>query len=124
MLFVVAILIRCRTFYFYSEYLSEFIFDILIGFIILLSIKSFNLFTRLLNSRFLQLMGKLSYSIYIWQQLFIWIPIRVPTSFWGLNANTWFILTDIVRLTGILLIAAISYYYFERKFLRLKTRFA
>lgn len=124
LLFIVAILIRSRTFYFYSEYFSEFISDVLIGFVIMLSIKSANLFTRLLNSRFLKLMGTLSYSIYIWQQLFIWIPIPMQaSSLWGLSANVWFVLIDIVRLAGILLTAAISYYYFERKFLRLKTHF-
>lgn len=125
LLFVIAIMIRSRTFCFYSKYLSEFIFDILIGFIIMLSIKSVNLFTLLLNSRFFRLMATLSYSIYIWQQLFTWIPIRlsVPSS-WALNPNIWFVLTDIIRLTGILLTAVISYYYFERKFLRLKTHFA
>ena len=123
LLFVIAILIRAKTFYFYSEYLSEFISDILIGFVMMLSIKSANLFTRLLNSRFLLLMGTLSYSIYMWQQLFIWIPIRL-TAPWGLSSDAWFVLTDIVRLAGILFTAAVSYYYFESKFLRLKTRFA
>lgn len=50
--------------------------------------------------------------------------MKVTGYSWGMSANAWFILTDIIRLTGILLTAAVSYYFFERKFLRLITYFA
>jgi peptidoglycan/LPS O-acetylase OafA/YrhL len=120
-LFIVAIVVNSKTFYFYSIYLSEFLFAILIGCVILLSIGSDNLFTRLLNARFLIWMGKMSYSLYIWQQLFVWIPMPwVETHLWGLSFNTLFMMADILRLAGMLGVACLSYYFFECRFLRLK----
>jgi peptidoglycan/LPS O-acetylase OafA/YrhL len=123
-LFIIAVIIHSKTFYFYTTYLSEFLFAVLIGFVILLSINSDNLFTRLLNSRFLIWMGTLSYSIYIWQQIFVWIPMPLENKhLWGLGFNTLFILTDMIRLLGMLSTACLSYYFFERIFLRLKVYF-
>jgi peptidoglycan/LPS O-acetylase OafA/YrhL len=117
-LLVTAIIIRSRTFWFYTPYLSEFVFDVLIGFTIVMSTGSVNLFTRLMNTRFLAWMGTLSYSIYIWQQIFVWIPM-----YWVTN-NTLFILADVLRLACMIGTACLSYYFFERKFLRLKMHYA
>lgn len=122
-LLVLAVLIRSPSFRLYSPYLSEFIADLLSGLVIMLSIRSTSLFTRLLCSCFFKLMGKLSYSIYIWQQLFIWMPIRLPASLWSPNWNARFLVTDLQRLAGILLLSALSYYFFEKKFLKIKTHF-
>jgi len=118
-----AILIRSPSFRLYSPYLSEFIADMLTGLVIILSIRSTNLFTRLLSSRFFKLMGRLSYSIYIWQVLFIWTPIHLPPILWNLNRNTRFLVTDLLRLAGILLLSALSFHFFEKKFLKIKTHF-
>jgi len=124
-LFICAVIIRSRTFYFYIPYLSEFLFDVLIGFVIVMSIGSNNWLTRLLNTRFLLWMGTLSYSIYIWQQIFVWITAPWAEShLWGLSNTTWFLLTDALRLTGMLCTACLSYYFFEKRFLKLKTCFA
>ena len=123
-LLVLAILIRSPSFRLYSPYLSEFIADMLIALVIMLSIRSTSLFTHLLSSRFFKLMGRLSYSIYIWQQLFIWMPIHLPPNLWGLNRDTRFLVTDMLRLAGILSLSALSYYLFEKKFLRLKVHFS
>jgi peptidoglycan/LPS O-acetylase OafA/YrhL len=116
-LFIAAIIIRSKTFYFYTPYLSEFVFDVLIGFVIVMSLNADNLFARLLTTRFLAWMGTLSYSIYIWQQIFVWIPYRV-------TGNTLFILSDVLRLTAMMGAACLSYYFFERRFLKMKSHFA
>ncbi|MGZ3944226.1 MAG: acyltransferase family protein [Mucilaginibacter sp.] len=124
LLFIIAVIIRSRTFYFYTTYLSEFLFDVLIGFVIVLSIDSHSWFTRLLNTRFLFWMGTLSYSIYIWQQIFVWMPAPWPDSdFAGRSGIPLFLLVEALRLAGMIGTACLSYYFFERKFLKLKTRF-
>jgi len=124
-LFICAVIIRSRTFYFYTTYLSEFLFDVLIGFVIVLSIDSHNWFTRLLNTRFLLWMGTLSYSIYIWQQIFVWIPAPWPDSdFAGRSGIALFLFVDALRFAGMMCTACLSYYFFEKRFLRLKARFA
>jgi peptidoglycan/LPS O-acetylase OafA/YrhL len=124
LLFIIAVIVRSRTFYFYIPYLSEFVFDVLIGFIIVMSIDSKNWFEQLLNTPFMLWMGTLSYSIYIWQQLFTWIPAPwVNSHLWGLSNHALFLLADVARLAGMVGTACLSYYFFERRFLRLKVRF-
>ena len=123
-LIVLALVIRSPSFRFYSPYLSEFIADLFIGLVIMLSIRSTSLITRFLNFRFLRLMGTLSYSIYIWQQIFIWMPINLPQHLWGLSSDIWFLLTDLLRLAGILSVSILSYYFFEKKLLLLKKHFS
>jgi peptidoglycan/LPS O-acetylase OafA/YrhL len=123
-LFIAAVTIHSKTFVFYTPYLSGFIFDILIGFIILMSIDSSNFFNLILTSRFLTWMGVMSYSFYIWQQIFVMLPLWLMHNHqWGLNLNILFIISDLIRLSGMLASACISYYFFERKFLKLKERF-
>lgn len=124
-LFLAAVIIRSRTFYLYTTYFSEFLFDVLIGFVIVMSIDSHNWFTRLLNTRLLLWMGTLSYSIYIWQQVFVWIPAPWAEShLWGLSNTVLFLLADTLRLTVMMSTACLSYYFFEKRFLKLKTRLA
>lgn len=123
-LFLIAIIIHSPTFSLYVPYFSEFLFDVLIGFVILMSLNADNLFNRILNSGFLIWMGALSYSLYIWQQIFIWIPSPLTgTHLWGLSSNSLFLIADACRLLGILCAACLSYYFFEQKFLKLKTHF-
>ena len=124
LLFILAIAVHSKTFYFYTQYLSEFIFDIIIGFIILLSIGSRNVFSKFLNYKWLIWLGTISYSIYIWQQAFMLIPFYwVNHHLFGLNYDTLFIMVNILRLAMVLIAASISYYFFELKFLKKKTQF-
>ena len=124
LLFILAIAVHSKTFYFYTQYLSEFIFDIIIGFIILLSIGARNVFSKFLNYNWLIWLGTISYSIYIWQQAFMLIPFYwVNQHLFGLNYDTLFIMVNILRLAMVLIAASISYYFFELKFLKKKTQF-
>ena len=70
---------------------------------------------RLLNNPFLATIGILSYSIYIWQQLF---TANFPwgNSFWGAN-SLW------LNLPLLAVVSYVSYYWYEKKFLIIKDRF-
>lgn len=71
---------------------------------------------RILNSRLMINLGILSYSLYIWQQLFIFSNFDFRIG--GLN-----IFGFPFNLILIFIVSFISYNYFERYFLRLKKRF-
>lgn len=85
-------------------------YSIIIGFVILLNLQVHEDYSfRFLNSKILSQIGVISYSIYIWQQLFSSDIIPFPTP---IN----FLLTFVV--------AWLSYHYFEKPFLQLKKRYA
>ena len=84
--------------------------NIFIGFIVIISISSNNnLYFVFLNSGPMNFIGKLSYSIYLWQQLFFSKNIGIFASF-PLN------------LLCLLLVATASYYWIEKPFFRWKDR--
>jgi peptidoglycan/LPS O-acetylase OafA/YrhL len=70
---------------------------------------------KFLNLKYIRLIGVLSYSLYIWQQLF---ADKQP---W----KDWFIYGDSIVLNtcALFLVAYISYYFYERNFIKLKNRF-
>lgn len=89
---------------------------ILMGLMILVNAQpSDNWFYRFLNNRIMTFVGKLSYSLYIWQQLFL-----VPSYATG-NVPTWGFFPLNLILAG--LTAACSYFLFERYFMKIKDRF-
>ena len=78
--------------------------------------KSDSVFFRILNSTPMKKIGLLSYSVYLWQQIFTYKPFIIT-----LELNTW--LAVIVNLAALGIVSVASYYCVERYFLRLKTRF-
>ena len=70
-----------------------------------------DLFFRLLNSRALVLIGMASYSIYVWQQVFL---MAHP---WAQAGSEW------LELAVVLVISFLSYYFIERKLAAIKSRF-
>ncbi|MEZ2339357.1 acyltransferase family protein [Mucilaginibacter sp. RCC_168] len=68
---------------------------------------------KLLNTKLLSFIGVLSYSIYIWHMLFIGIEPRLPN----------FIAAYPVNIVGIIIVPILSYFLFEKYFLKLKTKF-
>jgi peptidoglycan/LPS O-acetylase OafA/YrhL len=85
--------------------------NISVGFIILISIKfKNNLYFSFLNSKAMNYLGMLSYSIYIWQQLFFSNQIGIFSSF-------------PYNICLIFMVAMFSYHFIEKPFLRLKPRF-
>lgn len=115
-----AIIIRTPTFLFYEKYLSEYLSAILVAWSVLLVLQPGTILYRLLSYRLMIQTGILSYSLYIWQQLF------VGTYAWQgwmqdlRNCPVWQLI--ILKVAVVFVIAAVSY-RFERRFLKLKDRF-
>ena len=85
--------------------------NVCIGLVILVSITyKNNLYFAFLNSRPMDYLGRLSYSIYLWQQLFFSKSIGIFAQF-------------PFNLLCLLLASICSYYFIEKPFLRLKDRF-
>jgi len=85
--------------------------DIMVGALILSSISRGNaIWYKFLNIGWMNYIGKLSYSLYIWQQLFFSASIGILGKF-PLN------------IVLIFIVANLSYYFIEKPFLLLKTKF-
>jgi len=90
-----------------------------IGFVILVlqSIVRYTEFPyRILNSRFFVTVGLLSFSIYIWQQIFIFPEV------FGFNKHWFFAFPGC--LTSIIVCSIMSYYIIEKPISKLKKHFA
>nr|MCS3814155.1 peptidoglycan/LPS O-acetylase OafA/YrhL [Mucilaginibacter sp. X4EP1] len=112
-IFVLAIVIRYQDFL--NDYVREYIFALLIGYTIILNLKKDNFFSVILNHPLMIKLGVLSYSIYVWQQLFT-------------NEQPWsgqFKYSDniLLNLFVLFIVAYCSYNFYERKFLKLKRRY-
>lgn len=119
-LLLVAIVIHTKTSFFYSKYFSEYLSAILIGYVILLSINTNSLLSAILNNALIVKTGLLSYSLYIWQELFIG---GLPWQPWLSSWNGYPLKVIIIlKLISVFLISSISYYFYESKFLRLKSK--
>jgi peptidoglycan/LPS O-acetylase OafA/YrhL len=70
---------------------------------------------RALNNKLLIFVGLLSYSLYIWQQLF---TAHVPWAHAFPYADS-----ILFNITALILVALASYYFFEKPFLELKKKF-
>ena len=120
-LLLVAVIICTTSASLYYKYISECLCSVMIAAVILINLHSENFLTRILNNPILMKIGVLSYSLYIWQQIFIGGLFRIP----GLmTLNTLpFIIVIMVKFALIFPIAYISYYFFETPFLKYKERF-
>ncbi|TWJ03178.1 peptidoglycan/LPS O-acetylase OafA/YrhL [Mucilaginibacter frigoritolerans] len=96
-------------------YLSPTIFAILMGWVITINLYENNFLTKILGHPILIKLGILSYSLYIWQQLF------TTNQFW----RGQFKYSDSIplNLAVLFIVAFCSYYFFEVKFLKLKKQF-
>ena len=91
--------------------------NVLIGFLLLRTvIVKRSLFFCFLNNRITKRIGALSYSLYLWQQLFL-----VPKDYYY-GKFAWCLFPTNILLTGLL--AYFSYQYFESYFLRFKSRYS
>jgi peptidoglycan/LPS O-acetylase OafA/YrhL len=69
---------------------------------------------KFLNTKSLKTVGLLSYSIYIWQQMFTSIDDKLPA----------FMTKAPYNIICIIAVSCCSYYFYERSFLKLKSRFS
>jgi len=74
-----------------------------------------NIVFRILNSRIVRYIGTISYSLYIWQQIFAFQQPWANTGFPGRSIP--------INLFLLLITAMVSYHGYEKQFLKLKTRF-
>lgn len=120
-LFVTAIIIQSRTFVYYHTYVSEYLAVLILGYCTVLSVKTDDLLSAILKNRILVNLGIMSYSIYIWQQLFLgWHPWEPWLNFLH---NYSLALFNALKLICLLIIAFISWYFYESRFMKLKKRF-
>jgi peptidoglycan/LPS O-acetylase OafA/YrhL len=120
-LLIIAIVIHSQNFVYYVKYLSEYLSAILIAYAILLSVNTKNLLTVILENDILVKIGILSYSLYIWQELFI--GSRAWQPWMQMLSGSPLYLIILVKVAATFAIAGLSYYLFESKFLKLKSRF-
>lgn len=91
--------------------IADLLAAICIGFVISANITiQRNLTFKLLNFRPLKFIGILSYSIYIWQQLFLANNTRIPFSKFPLN------------LLFLIIVPCLSFFFYERYFLKIKDK--
>ncbi len=99
----------------YPNPINRVIIVILIAFLIALNlIQSNDLIFKLLNNKWFARLGVLSYSLYIWQQIFTrnipWIhSFKYSDSI-------------LLNLIGLAIVSGLSYYCYEKQFLKLKAR--
>jgi peptidoglycan/LPS O-acetylase OafA/YrhL len=108
-LFIASIPLCFPVFPQYVGFFTDTIFGISTAIVIILNLKEQSFFSRLLNLEILKKIGILSYSIYIWQQLFTHLQ---P---WGGNL--------FLNLTALAIVAFLSYYFYEKRFLQYKELF-
>ena len=95
--------------------LRSIISNILISFLILDTLINPKTFLyRFLNTKLMIQIGLISYSLYVWQQLFL-----VPSDLY-VDKVTWSIFP--LNIVVVFLVAYISYYYFEVHFLNIKKK--
>jgi len=113
--FVAIFVIQYNDFFTVQSVLSSLLVSFLIGYIIITNLTpSKDVIFRFLNSKILTLIGVLSYSIYIWQEIFTSGDPRLPAL---LTTFPW-------NLICIAVVSCMSYYFYERFFLKLKSKFS
>lgn len=94
--------------------LTGFASTFLVAILIVTNIKQCDDFVfKFLNLKFMKLIGTLSYSIYIWQEIFTSKDPKLPH----------FIVAWPYNLFFAFVVSALSYYFYERYFLKLKSKF-
>ncbi len=114
-LFIFALFLRFPGSPLFIQYFSDIVFAFLIGIVIILNLRGSSLMARFLNTKWLAQLGILSYSLYIWQQIFT-------------HEQPWsksFKYSDsiVFNLVALFIVGFVSYYFYERWFLTLKERF-
>ena len=89
--------------------------------LIIWSINKQTKWHSLLNVRFIATIGVLSYSIYIWQQLFLFVQVK--WMFIEIGETKFYLNQFPQNIILVILVSCASYYLYEKQFLKLKERF-
>lgn len=119
-LLFVAIIIRTPSFLYYAKYIAQYLSNILVAFVVVLALQPGTSLAKVLSSKLMVRIGILSYSLYIWQQLFVGSNPWQPWMHGLYGHPLWQLI--ILKLIATFLIAICSY-AFERRFLKIKDRF-
>lgn len=115
-LFTLAIIFGISTYHFFKvPYLPDIIFSFIIGYVIILNLNDNNIFSKFLNNKVIFKIGVLSFSLYIWQQLFTHKQPWKDTFLYGDS--------KFFNLISLLMVSLISYYFYEIKFLKIRDKF-
>lgn len=116
-IFIIAIIFRVTCINFVdSTYLTSTIFSIAIALVIFLClINNSDFLSRLLKNKMLTTLGVLSYSLYIWQQIFLY---KQPWANSFKYSDSLFL-----NIPALFIVAYLSYHFYELKFLKLKEKF-
>lgn len=114
-LFLVALVLRIPLFHLYVPYLTDTLFAFLIGIVVIMNLNRNNFMGRILNLRLVAQIGVLSYSLYVWQEIF---TCHQPWSETFKYADS-----IILNLAALFLVAYLSYRFYEKKFLDFKAKF-
>jgi len=105
-------LLRFDEFYTLRSLYVNLLISLITGYLIISNIIPANDWIfKLLNNKLLSFIGILSYGIYIWQQLFTGHDPKMPLNIFPYNV--W----------CLIIIPLLSYYFYERYFLKLKSKF-
>lgn len=115
-LLILAYFTMVKTSYLYIDYFCYVIFSLLIGAVIILNLNADNFLTKILSTKLLSQIGIISYSIYIWQQLF---TQRQPwAKLFPYADSLW------LNIPAMIMVSLASYYLFEKRFIKLKKKYA
>jgi len=109
------VLIHCGYLPVLNNTANSYVSSVMIGILILSNIQpATDLIFKFLNNRLVNYIGILSYSIYIWQQLFVY---NQPWKNHIAGSDTiW------INVLLLMLVAYVSYNFYEKQFLKLKER--
>jgi peptidoglycan/LPS O-acetylase OafA/YrhL len=117
---LIGIIIHAKTFLLYTKYLSEYLSAMLVGLALVITISQKDSLSKILSHAVLTTLGMLSYSIYIWQELFAgprslqpWMQYFMQVPLWAAIGFKFIFLAIIVSFSFI----------FESRFLKLKDKF-
>ncbi|MGN7986689.1 acyltransferase family protein [Pedobacter sp. 22226] len=113
--FAFIVLIRYDNFFSLKNILVGLITSFVIGLLIVINITKSNGITfKFLNNKVITTIGIYSYSIYIWQQPFTAKDYKLPVIFTAPH----------LTIIGIAAISYLSYNYYEKYFIKLKSKFS
>ncbi|MBS1652560.1 MAG: acyltransferase [Bacteroidetes bacterium] len=92
--------------------------------IVILNVSSNTNSILKLNHRVFEYLGKISYGIYMYHMIFIILSIKLIALFLPTYGPLFNLLIYVLSLLFTILVSGLSYYFFENKFIKLKTRFS
>lgn len=103
--------LQFNEFYTLTSLYTNLVISLITGYLIISNIIPANdLIFKALNNKLISFIGTLSYGIYIWQQLFTGRDGKMPFNMYPYN------------VLGLIIIPLLSYYLYERYFLKLKSK--